>query len=106
MNRIQQCFERARAEGRAAYVAYLTMGAPSVEASFAAAEQVLAVGADILELGVPFSDPAADGPTAAFITPRTTSLPSSPSGDTISVNAPSERPVFTAVRTGLPPSRR
>lgn len=63
MNRIQKLFERTRAEGRAAYVAYLTMGVPTVEASFAAAEKVLAEGADILELGVPFSDPAADGPT-------------------------------------------
>ncbi|MBR6022343.1 MAG: tryptophan synthase subunit alpha, partial [Kiritimatiellae bacterium] len=45
-----------------AYVAFLEMGAPTLDASFRAAETVLAEGADILELGVPFSDPAADGP--------------------------------------------
>jgi len=62
MNRIRRLFAKTRAEGRAAYVAYLTMGCPGVGESFAAAERVLAEGADILELGVPFSDPAADGP--------------------------------------------
>ena len=62
MNRIQKLFAKTRAEGRGAYVAYLTMGAPTLEKSFAAAETVLAEGADILELGVPFSDPVADGP--------------------------------------------
>ena len=62
MNRIQKLFARTRAEGRGAFVAYLTMGAPTLEASVAAADVLLAEGADILELGVPFSDPMADGP--------------------------------------------
>lgn len=61
MNRIQKLFARTRAEGRGAYVAYLTMGAPTLADSFAAAETVIREGADILELGVPFSDPVADG---------------------------------------------
>ncbi|MGN0833187.1 MAG: tryptophan synthase subunit alpha [Kiritimatiellia bacterium] len=61
MNRIQQTFARCRQEGRAAYVAYLTMGAPTLAASMAAAETLVGEGADILELGVPFSDPVADG---------------------------------------------
>ena len=62
MNRIQKTFARCREQGRAAYVAYLTMGAPSLEKSFAAADTLVGEGADILELGVPFSDPVADGP--------------------------------------------
>ena len=62
MNRIQKLFARTRAEGRGAFVAYLTMGAPSLETSIAAGDTLLANGADILELGVPFSDPMADGP--------------------------------------------
>ena len=62
MNRIQKTFERCGKEGKAAYVAYLTMGAPTLEKSFAAAETLIGEGADILELGVPFSDPVADGP--------------------------------------------
>ena len=61
MNRIQKTFARCKAEGKAAYVAYLTMGAPTLEKSFAAAETLLGEGVDILELGVPFSDPVADG---------------------------------------------
>ena len=61
MNRIQKTFDRCGKEDKAAYVAYLTMGAPTLEKSFAAAETVVSEGADILELGVPFSDPFADG---------------------------------------------
>ena len=62
MNRIQKCFERSRAENRAAFVAYLTIGYPSLEASEKAIDRLIAEsGADIIELGVPFSDPFADG---------------------------------------------
>ena len=61
MNRIQKLFAKTRAEGRGAYVAYLTMGAPTLDASIAAADTVIAEGVDILELGIPFSDPVADG---------------------------------------------
>ena len=61
MNRIQKCFERTRAAGRPAFIAYLTMGYPNLAASEEAADTLLANGADIIELGVPFSDPFADG---------------------------------------------
>ena len=60
-NRISQAFARAKQEGRGAFVAYLTMGYPSIAASEAAADALIAGGADIIELGVPFSDPFADG---------------------------------------------
>lgn len=63
MNRIQKLFAKTRAEKRGAFVAYLTMGAPTLASSFDAAETLLGEGADILELGVPFSDPVADGAT-------------------------------------------
>ncbi len=69
MNRIQKCFERTRAAGRPAFIAYLTMGYPNLAASEEAADTLLANGADIIELGVPFSDPVADGAvirTAAY----------------------------------------
>lgn len=59
--RISDAFARAKAEGRGAFVAYLTMGFPTLEASEHAADEIIANGADILELGVPFSDPFADG---------------------------------------------
>lgn len=62
MNRIQKCFERSRAEGRAAFVAYLTIGYPSLEASERAIDRLIGeCGADVIELGVPFSDPFTDG---------------------------------------------
>lgn len=59
--RIGKAFSRAREEGRGAFVAYLTMGFPTIEGSERAADEAIAGGADILELGVPFSDPFADG---------------------------------------------
>ncbi len=61
MNRIQNIFARCRAEKKGAFVAYLTMGAPTLAASEAAVDDLVAGGVDILELGVPFSDPFADG---------------------------------------------
>ena len=60
-DRIKQCFARAKAEGRGAFVAYLTMGYPTLAQSEAAVDDLVAGGVDIVELGVPFSDPFADG---------------------------------------------
>ena len=59
--RITDAFAKAKAEGRGAFVAYLTMGYPSITASEQAVDDVIAGGADIVEFGVPFSDPFADG---------------------------------------------
>lgn len=59
--RITDSFKKAKSEGRGAFVAYLTMGYPTLEASVQAADDLIAGGADVLELGVPFSDPFADG---------------------------------------------
>jgi len=59
--RITNAFAKAKAEGRGAFVAYLTTGFPSIAASEQAIEDVIAEGADVIELGVPFSDPFADG---------------------------------------------
>ncbi len=63
MSRIAEAFARARARNRAAFIAYLCAGDPDFEASVGACLAVAGSGADILELGVPFSDPLADGPT-------------------------------------------
>ena len=62
MTRIAAAFEKARLEGRAAFIAYLTAGDPSMDGTVALARAVERAGADVLELGVPFSDPIADGP--------------------------------------------
>jgi len=63
MDRIAQVFARASAQNRAAFVAYLCAGDPDFDTSLAACRAVLASGVDLLELGVPFSDPLADGLT-------------------------------------------
>ncbi|TVP80064.1 MAG: tryptophan synthase subunit alpha [Puniceicoccaceae bacterium] len=63
MNRIEKAFAQARAENRAAFVGYLCAGDPNFESSLEACRAVIETGVDILELGVPFSDPLADGLT-------------------------------------------
>ena len=64
-DRIRGAFDSASAEGRTALIAYILAGYPSEADGLVAAEAALAAGADILEVGVPFSDPLADGPTIA-----------------------------------------
>ena len=61
MKRITEAFENAKAQGRGAFVAYLTIGYPSLAKCEAAIDTLDSEGADIIELGVPFSDPFADG---------------------------------------------
>ena len=61
--RIEETFARTRDEGRAAFIAFLMAGDPDLETSELLVEAAVAGGADIVELGVPFSDPIADGPT-------------------------------------------
>ncbi len=63
MSRIQTTFARARAENRAAFVAYVCAGDPDFDSSLAVCRALLENGVDVLELGVPFSDPLADGLT-------------------------------------------
>jgi tryptophan synthase alpha chain len=59
---LTQAFSRARGEGRAAFIPYITAGDPDLATTERLAVALAAAGADILELGVPFSDPIADGP--------------------------------------------
>src|SRR4030066_1931980 len=61
--RISAAFQQARAAGRAALMPYYTLGYPTPEASLAAVAAIAEAGADLIELGLPFSDPLADGPT-------------------------------------------
>lgn len=62
-NPIASVFERCAAENRAALIAYLMAGDPSLADTPALIEAAAAGGADIIELGIPYSDPLADGPT-------------------------------------------
>ncbi|HQV92288.1 MAG TPA: tryptophan synthase subunit alpha, partial [Phycicoccus sp.] len=59
---ISDVLAACRAEGRAALIGYLPVGYPSVEGSIAAMVALVESGVDIVEVGVPYSDPVMDGP--------------------------------------------
>ena len=61
--RIATAFARARDEGRSALIPYVVAGYPTYDGSFAAACAAIDAGADLLEIGLPYSDPLADGAT-------------------------------------------
>nr|WP_199421912.1 tryptophan synthase subunit alpha [Actinotalea solisilvae] len=61
-SRTAATLDRVRAEGRAALVGYLPVGFPDVDASIEAARAMVDAGVDVVELGVPYSDPVMDGP--------------------------------------------
>lgn len=63
MSRLSEVFRATRKDNRAALVAYFTAGDPTLERAPEMAQALHRGGADVLELGVPFSDPIADGPT-------------------------------------------
>ena len=63
MTRIDDCFARLRAQGRKAFVSYIMAGDPDVATSLALMKGLPAAGVDVIELGMPFTDPMADGPT-------------------------------------------
>ena len=61
MNRIDAKFRALRAAGKKGFIAYIAAGDPNLKATAALAHELERVGVDVLELGVPFSDPLADG---------------------------------------------
>lgn len=69
-SRISQLFARCRAENEPALIAYITAGDPSLERTVSLVEAMELGGADLIELGVPFSDPIADGPVIMRATER------------------------------------
>lgn len=65
MNRIDTLFAQTRAEGRAALIPFLTAGDPDLPTTARLVRALLGQGADLVELGIPYSDPIADGPVIA-----------------------------------------
>jgi len=63
MSKIQATFERLQAQGRKALIPFITAGDPDPALTVPLMHTLVEAGADIIELGVPFSDPMADGPT-------------------------------------------
>jgi tryptophan synthase alpha chain len=62
VSRIDQRFDELKREGRAAFVTYVMCGDPDIETSLAIVKALPSAGADVIELGMPFTDPMADGP--------------------------------------------
>lgn len=62
IDRYQACFEKCEKENRIAFVPFVVIGDPNIEDSIKIIKQLIDSGADALELGIPFSDPIADGP--------------------------------------------
>jgi len=63
MSRIASTFAALKKDGRAAFVPFITAGDPDSDTFFELLQKLPAAGADVIEIGIPFSDPMADGPT-------------------------------------------
>ena len=68
MSRLSNLFEACRSEGRSALIGYLPTGFPDVPTSISAMTALIESGCDLVEVGVPYSDPGMDGPTIAAAT--------------------------------------
>ena len=62
MSRIKQCFDNLEKSGKKALIPYITAGDPSPDYTVALMNALVNAGADVIEIGMPFSDPMADGP--------------------------------------------
>lgn len=70
MSRIETTFEKLKAQRKKALIPYIMAGDPDLETTESLVREIARSGADILELGVPFSDPIADGPTIQMASER------------------------------------
>lgn len=70
MSRIAARFEELKKTGRAGFVPFITAGDPDAETTLALLQELPAAGADLIELGIPFSDPMADGPSVQAASQR------------------------------------
>ncbi len=70
MSRLSDTFARLKKDNRAAFIPFISAGDPDMDTSLAILEALPACGADIIELGMPFSDPMADGPAVQMSSTR------------------------------------
>ena len=77
MSRITACFEKLKKSGRKALIPYITAGDPTPAVTLPLMQAMAKAGADIIELGVPFSDPMADGPVIQAASERALSYQTS-----------------------------
>ncbi|HET8706102.1 MAG TPA: tryptophan synthase subunit alpha, partial [Pseudomonadales bacterium] len=70
MSRLAACFASLSAEGKKALVPFITAGDPTVTTTVPLMHALVEAGADIIELGIPFSDPMADGPVIQLASER------------------------------------
>ena len=68
--RIDRRFAALKSEGRAAFVSFITAGDPDYETSLDLMKKLPEAGTDVIELGMPFSDPMADGPAIQLSSQR------------------------------------
>jgi tryptophan synthase alpha chain len=69
-NRIDDCFAKLKASGEKAFIPFITAGDPDLDTTVKLVQAMAAAGADIIELGVPYSEPVADGPVIQAATQR------------------------------------
>ncbi|MCO4825079.1 MAG: tryptophan synthase subunit alpha, partial [Amylibacter sp.] len=75
MSRIDAKFAELKASGKSAFVSYIMAGDPNYDATFELMKGLPAAGVDIIELGVPFTDPMADGETIQLAGQRALEVP-------------------------------
>lgn len=80
MRRIEETFQRLRQRKAAALIGFIVGGDPSPEASLGVVKALIRGGVDIVELGIPFSDPIADGPTIQAASLRALKAGTNPAG--------------------------
>ena len=75
MNKIQEAFDKKKAEGKKAFISFLTAGDPSLEKTEEYIIEMEKAGAALIEIGIPFSDPIAEGPVIQEANVRALSVP-------------------------------
>ena len=103
---LRETFARARSEGRAALIGYLPAGFPDVDQSIDLMTAMVEGGCDIIEVGLPYSDPVMDGPTIQLAAQQALELEQAEPGDGRGQRAAGEgrrAPVDLAPRAGSGP---